>query len=337
MAQRVDLDEEAHIHAVFFAQLDDAVEDRLPVLVAGEVVVGDEETVDAVLEVLAQDALDVVGAAAAGFAALHVDDGAERALERTAASGVEGRHIADGLAHRVARQERRHRVFQRGQIVDVIIDRLEQACGGIAQHLVHAAFRFAGKQRDAHVERLLQVSHDVRKHRQHAGDMKAADDHGNAGIAQRLRYMERPRILVGLHADQADEAEIVVGAHVGDDAVDAHARVGFVDGDDVDIDVGAENLALSAVVEKGVDAGQRIRRHRRAVPADDIAVIVVMRRLYEHDAKLACCDRFGPLLRQHALPHTRSTNCSGLEVVKLRIRRLDHVVKVPQAGPRGVD
>ena len=35
------------LDAVFVAQLDDAVEDRLPVLVAGEVVVGDEEAVDA--------------------------------------------------------------------------------------------------------------------------------------------------------------------------------------------------------------------------------------------------------------------------------------------------
>src|SRR5208282_2186 len=43
------------------------VEDRLPVLVAREIAISDEEPVDAVLVVLAQDALDIVGAAAAGF------------------------------------------------------------------------------------------------------------------------------------------------------------------------------------------------------------------------------------------------------------------------------
>ena len=70
------------VHAVALAQLDDAVEDRLPVLVAGEIVVGDEEPVEAVAECCAEQVLDVVGRAAARLAALHVDDGAERALDR---------------------------------------------------------------------------------------------------------------------------------------------------------------------------------------------------------------------------------------------------------------
>ena len=120
-----------------------------------------------------------------------------------------------------------------------------------------------------------------------------------------LRDMQRARILVGLHADQADETEITVGAHLVDDAIDAHARIGLVDGDDVDIDVGTENLALGAVVDQAIDAGKRVRRHRRAVPADDIAVVVVMRRLHQHDAEFACDARFGSLLNQHAPPRTR--------------------------------
>ena len=49
--------------AFLLAQRDQAVEDRFPVLVAGEVVVGDEELVHALREVGADDALDVVGAA----------------------------------------------------------------------------------------------------------------------------------------------------------------------------------------------------------------------------------------------------------------------------------
>ncbi len=63
----------------------------LPVAVAGEIVVGDEEVVDALREVLAHQRLDIVGRAAARLAALHVDDGAERALERAAAAGIEAR------------------------------------------------------------------------------------------------------------------------------------------------------------------------------------------------------------------------------------------------------
>ena len=43
VAQRVDLDHEAERNLVDLAQLGEPVEDRLPVLVAGEIVVGDEE------------------------------------------------------------------------------------------------------------------------------------------------------------------------------------------------------------------------------------------------------------------------------------------------------
>jgi hypothetical protein len=168
------------------SQFDDPVEDRFPVLVAREIVVGDEEAVDALFEILAQDALDVVGTAAARFAALHVDNGAERALERTAAAGVESGDVADGLAHRISRQKRRHRVFERREVIDVIVDRLERTGGGIAHYFFHAAFRLAREQRHAHVERLLQIGADGIEHRQHAGNVEAADDHCNPGLAQRL-------------------------------------------------------------------------------------------------------------------------------------------------------
>ena len=81
---------------VLLAQLDDAVEDDLPILVAGEIVVGDEEAVDALRPVLAQDLLDIIRRAAPRLAPLHIDDGAEGALERAAAAGIEARHVADG-------------------------------------------------------------------------------------------------------------------------------------------------------------------------------------------------------------------------------------------------
>jgi hypothetical protein len=90
--------------------------------------------------------------------------------------------------------------------------------------------------------------------------------------------------LVRLHADQADKAEIPVVAHVRDDAIDAHQGIGFVNRRDLNVDIGPENLALGAIVEQAVDGRQRIRGHRRAEPADDIAV-VVMRGLDQNDAK----------------------------------------------------
>src|SRR5580704_9049042 len=125
--------------------------------------------------------------------------------------------------------------------------------------------------------------------------------------------MQRARILVRLHADQADKTEITVGAHLGDDALDAHPGIGLVDGDDVDIDIGAEHLALRAIVDQAVHRRQRIRRHRRAEPADHIAVVVVMRRFYQdHAETLARADGLGPrLTRLHADPVPDLTTSSG--------------------------
>src|ERR1700692_2295739 len=129
--------------------------------------------------------------------------------------------------------------------------------------------------------------------------------------------MQRARILIRLHADQADEAEITVGAHLRDDALDAHPRIGLVDGDDVDVDIGPEHLAPRAIVDQAVHRRQRIRRHRRAEPADDIAVVVVMRRFHQdHAETLARAGGLGPrLTRLHAGPVPDPTTFSGYATV----------------------
>ena len=88
------------------AERDDAVEDGFPVAIAGEVVVGDEERGHALVQVVLQDLLDVVGGAVARLAALDVDDGAEAALEGTAAAGVEAGAGAQVPANVVVGQDR---------------------------------------------------------------------------------------------------------------------------------------------------------------------------------------------------------------------------------------
>ena len=60
VAQGVDLDDQADLDAVALADLDDPVEDRLPVLVACEIIVGDEEAAYALRPVLLDQVLDVV-------------------------------------------------------------------------------------------------------------------------------------------------------------------------------------------------------------------------------------------------------------------------------------
>ena len=54
-----------------------------------------------------------------------------------------------------------------------------------------------------------------------------------------------------------------------------------------DVDVRAEHLALGGLHRDPVDRRERIRRHEVAEPADDVAVVVVMRRLDQHDAEAA--------------------------------------------------
>src|SRR5262249_7315230 len=96
VAKRVDLDHQGERNAVEFAQLDQPVEDRLPFAVAREIVVRDEELVDALSPVEAYELLHVIGRTIARLAALHVDDRTERALVRAAAAGIETRIMADG-------------------------------------------------------------------------------------------------------------------------------------------------------------------------------------------------------------------------------------------------
>src|SRR5581483_8368123 len=90
MTQCVHLDHEPERDAAL-AQLDQAIKDRFPILVPREVVVGDEELVNAVGPIQAHEALDIVGRAVTRLASLDIDDRAERALIRTTASRIERR------------------------------------------------------------------------------------------------------------------------------------------------------------------------------------------------------------------------------------------------------
>ena len=60
VAQRVDLDGKADLRAIAGAQLDQTVEQQLPIAVTGEIVVGDEKAPDALGIVLTDDLLEIV-------------------------------------------------------------------------------------------------------------------------------------------------------------------------------------------------------------------------------------------------------------------------------------
>ena len=111
-----------------------------------------------------------------------------------------------------------------------------------------------------------------------------------ATVTPRLRNcapdVERARKLIRLNADQRDHSadrprmRFEIAGNVDD-------RVALVVDLDLDIDVGAENARLGAFGEQAVDAGEAVRGDRRAPPLDDIAVVVVMRRLDQNDRELA--------------------------------------------------
>jgi hypothetical protein len=296
VAQGVDLDDQLDRDAFALAQLDDPVEDRFPVLVAGEIVVGDEERGDSLGEVAAQDALDVVGRAVARLAALDVDDGAERALERAAAAAVEARIVVEIAMNHLGRQDRDGRVLEPRQIVHVIVEWLEIPGMGVPEHLVHAAFRLAGEDRDAEILGLPDLRRNLRQHGQAAADMEAADAHLDVGGAQAPGNIQGARILVRLDPDHADQAFAAGGSDLPGDPVGMDPGVGLVDDGDIDVNVRTEHAPLHAVVDDAIDHGHGVGGNLRPDPLDDIAIVVVMRRLDQIDAERLPVAGVGPCL-----------------------------------------
>ena len=91
-------------------------------------------------------------------------------------------------------------------------------------------------------------------------------------------------------------------AEAADQLGDVDAGVGLVDQVDIDLDVLAEHMPLGAIEGEAVDRGERIRRDQGPPPANDVAVIVVMRRLDQDELKAALHNFSAPIFaaRCHA-------------------------------------
>ena len=96
VAHGIHLDHKPDIQPRLLAQFDQAVENLFPIHIAREVVVRNEEAVHPLRHILADDLLHIVRRPPPRFAALHVDDGAERALKRASAAGIETGEAAAG-------------------------------------------------------------------------------------------------------------------------------------------------------------------------------------------------------------------------------------------------
>ena len=196
MAQRVDLQQQPDLEAVLLAQFDQAIEDRLPVAVAGEIVVSDEKARDVLRGVGAHDRLNIVSGAIARLSPLDVDDGAEAALERAAAFGVEARVVPRHLGHDGAWQHRDRRRGHVRHVVQVIVNRLWPAQIDVLQEFPKPALALSCVEDHPERLRLFQVRRQFGQHGDAARDMKAADSDRHALLAKLAADIERARELI---------------------------------------------------------------------------------------------------------------------------------------------
>ena len=154
--------------------------------------------------------------------------------------------------------------------------------GGLQQGF-EPPLRLAREQRDAEIHRGAHLRRDRRQHRQATADVEAADAHRDARRAQGTCNIHGAWELIGLHAHQADQAAARLDR--ADDSLGPDARVGLVPGGDADLDGIAQNPPLDAVERQAVHRGERVGRDRRLRPLNDVAVVVVVRRLDQEQGK----------------------------------------------------
>ncbi len=139
--------------------------------------------------------------------------------------------------------------------------------------------------------------------------MEAADRDGHAQAAELAADVERARKLIRLNPDQSDHA--AVGDNAPRNRGNVDDGVALVVDLELDVDLVAKDMALSAFLEQSVDAGQAVRRDGRAAPLDDITVVVVMRRFDQNDPEPAF--RHPALMEVYALFISSFNSATALE------------------------
>ena len=243
---------------------------------------------------VADDPLDVGRAAVAGLSSLDVDDRAEAAEEGAAPARVEAgthpRHAADLGDRQVG-----HRLLlEVGKVLHEVVERLEAPLVRIDEQRVETTLELAGIERDAALHRLHEIGGQRRQHRDAAAGMKAADHDRHPALTELHREVDRAGELVALHADQQHHAAFAGPRERRDDAFGPDPGVRLVVRRDGDLHVRSEHAALGAVRRESVHRRHRVRRDGGAHPLDHVAVVVVVRRLDQDDAKR----RGSGLLRQ---------------------------------------
>jgi hypothetical protein len=223
-----------------------------------------------------QQLLNVVRVAEAGLAPLDIDDGAKAAQKGAAAAGIEGARHGGITARHLGRQIGQGLTLEPGQLGHEVVDGLQAPLMCRAQQVREVLLRLAGEEGDAQIQRLLQLPGQVREHGQTAADMKTADRHLQARLAEAARQVQGAGVLVGLDPHQADQPLPAAGLEAADDPRHRHHGVGLVIGLDADLHLLAEHPPLVGGAGQPEEAGQGIRGNPGLDPLNDVTLVVVM-------------------------------------------------------------
>ena len=140
-------------------------------------------------------------------------------------------------------------------------------------------FHLAADDGDAEVQDFLDVGRRAVEQGQGAADVKAADDDRQAGGAEFARQIDRPGVLIGLHAGQADDgfpAGTPAAAHdLGDvDLVDR-----LIEELNVDVQVFSQRLAALDIFREAIQARHRVTGQNAPPVTQHVAVVVILGRL----------------------------------------------------------
>src|SRR6516165_7666571 len=200
-------------------------------------------------------------------------------------------------------------------IIEEIIDWLERSICCCAQNLVATTLEFTRKQRNAHVDRFLQIWLQSGQHCETAGHMEATNGHRNTSVAERAREIQRARILVSLHSGEYDKPESAMPAESLYDLVRPYARSDFIDNRNVDRNIGPECLARGGILEQTVENGERVRGYDRTNPLNDVTLVVIVGRLDQRQLKSSASWRGA---KKHPVP----SHPAGGQIILL----FDHLI-----------
>ena len=220
--------------------------------------------------------LDVVGGAIARFAALHVDDGAETAVERAAAARIEARIVAGNA--------RGHRPRQGACVAIPGRAGRSGSCRSALSvpRRCPAAARPCGlrPRRQTSVtprsSAALHLRRQLRQHRDAAADVKATDDDRQSGGAE-LAAPGRARAETGsierrpVRQNRRPPSRIRLIA-----PLTSMTALRLVVDLERYINVRTKHLGGGAIGKQAVQTGEARRRYHRATPLDDVTVGVVV-------------------------------------------------------------